>query len=467
MRSALSRLWGVVAISLCDEGLFVFAVATTHAPYLRSLVVCGGSPGDDDDAAFSGSRHCDDRDVVLARGAKLSGTAMALVVVGNVVSTFLWAPYIDAFGRKFVAVRSLLGLASGLAVLGAGATASARGLHGAAVALSFLGYVVMASSSGTTAAMSASASDLAPKDKHSQASVFAIKWCGWGLGTILAYGSGFFVLGEDLEDYSCVYFACAGLAVLAAVAATVVVEETLPAREDGAPEKRGFPGFGTRGLLLLLRSRPLTRVVAALAVTTVGLLTPLSVVASWGISQLDFDQQTLSLIIFLQQVGAACGFLLGGALRKVVRADVMLLGGNSVLAGALVATGFGAPRAPEVLWGTLFCVGLSLGLVTTTSSAVLGADVDARDQGIVQAASQLCGYVGGAVGALLGPRLYDPEARAGAAVALPYLAGAAIVVASVVGLAATAPTTRKPVVAADDGAAALDAPLLASSSSSP
>ena len=41
LRSAAARLKGVVGISLCDEGLFAFAVATTHAPYLRSLTVCG------------------------------------------------------------------------------------------------------------------------------------------------------------------------------------------------------------------------------------------------------------------------------------------------------------------------------------------------------------------------------------------------------------------------------------------
>ena len=447
LRSAAARLRGVVGISLCDEGLFAFAVATTHAPYLRSLTVCGD---DGDDDAWSGSAHCGDRDVVLARGARLSGLAMSLVVAGNCVAMLCWAPAIDAVGRKYVATRSLMGLSLGLAILGAAARLGDRGDRGAAVAVSLVAYVFMASTSGTTAAMSASASDLAPKDQGSQSVVFAIKWCGWGLGTVFAYGSGFFVLGLDLEDYSLCYFAAAGLALLACLASTFVLRETLPA----APAKARCR-LGVRGLAIVARSRKLRRVVAAFALTTMGLLTPLSVVTSWGISNLGYAQETLSLVVFAQQVGAALGFLLGGALRDALPADAALVAGNGLLAVSVAATGFGAPKWPGALWGTLSCLGVGLGVVTTASSAVIGADVAREDQGIVQAACQLCGYVGGALGCLLGPRLYDPAATAAGAVARPFSAGAAIVLVSGLGLALTTSRAR---VARDDLAGPLLAP---------
>ena len=101
------------------------------------------------------------------------------------------------------------------------------------------------------------------------------------------------------------------------------------------------------------------------------------------------------------------------------------------------ASKFAAPKWPGALWGTLSCLGVGLGVVTTASSAVIGADVAREDQGIVQAACQLCGYVGGALGCLLGPRLYDPAATAAGAVARPFSAGAAIVLVSGLGLALT------------------------------
>ena len=92
---ALKRLRAVALVSLIDEGLFSFAIGTTHYPYLRTLVECGaGSKG------WSGSPGCGDRDVVLERGARLGGAAMAVVVAGNIACALAWAPAIDGRGAR-------------------------------------------------------------------------------------------------------------------------------------------------------------------------------------------------------------------------------------------------------------------------------------------------------------------------------------------------------------------------------
>ena len=60
------------------------------------------------------------------------------------------------------------------------------------------------------------------------------------------------------------------------------------------------------------------------------------------------------------------------------------------------------------------------------------------DQGQAQAVLLLLGYVGAALGCLLGPRLYAPEASVLRA-SLPFLVGAGVAVATALGLIATAP----------------------------
>ena len=65
-------------VSLIDEGLFSFAIGTTHYPYLRTLVECGA-----DSKGWSGSPGCGDRDVVLERGARLGGALQRVPWVGR------------------------------------------------------------------------------------------------------------------------------------------------------------------------------------------------------------------------------------------------------------------------------------------------------------------------------------------------------------------------------------------------
>ena len=162
---------------------------------------CGAAA---DDAAddFSGSPYCENRDVVLREGARLGGGAMAVVVAGNVACALLWAPYIDARGRRFVAVRSLAGLAVGFAALAA-AAATLEGPN--AVAASYAGFFVAAATSATTPALAAAASDLAPRDAASQRAALAVKGSAWGAGTVAAYAAGFYVLGLELERYAFTY----------------------------------------------------------------------------------------------------------------------------------------------------------------------------------------------------------------------------------------------------------------------
>ena len=450
----LSRLKAVIGVSLCDEGLFFFAVATTHAPYLRSLVRCGGRRGGGDDGAFSGSAHCGDRDVVLKRGASLSGTAMSLVVLGNVFSMLLWAPFIDRVGRKYVAVRSLVGLCLGFVVLAA-ATRAAPASEAAAVAITFVAYFLLALTSGTTPATAAMAADLAPRDEKSQRAAMACTWCGWGVGTVAAYLAGFFVLRLELEDYAPVYAACAGLAAAAAGLAAGALDETL-AKAESAP--RPSP---TRGLVVVARSRRLRRVVAAFSLASCGILLALSIVTTWGISALGYSQATLALAVFLQQVGVFLGCAAGGVFAGAT--EPIVAGAYVLVAACLALAGGAAPLWRPALWPALFGVGLGAGLATTASAAVLGSAVPGADQGQAQAACIVIGYVGGALGSLVGPRLYAPAATRGLRAGAPFFAGAAVVLAG----AAVLALAPSPTAAGDDDDGGLARPLVGEGEGAP
>ena len=77
-------------------------------------------------------------------------------------------------------------------------------------------------------------------------------------------------------------------------------------------------------------------------------------------------------------------------------------------------------------------------LASTAASTEVGISVSQEDQGQAQAVLLLLGYVGAALGCLLGPRLYAPEASVLRA-SLPFLVGAGVAVATALGLVATAP----------------------------
>ena len=71
-------------------------------------------------------------------------------------------------------------------------------------------------------------------------------------------------------------------------------------------------------------------------------------------------------------------------------------------------------------------------------ASAVGSCGSQEDQGQAQAVLLLLGYVGAALGCLLGPRLYAPEASVFRA-SLPFLVGAGVAVATALGLIATAP----------------------------
>ena len=403
------RLRAVALVACCDEALFSFATGATHYPYLRTLVRCHARS-----SSFSGSARCGDADVVLKRGARLGGWATFAVVVGNVLCVLLWAPRIDSVGRRSTIVRSLIGLALGLMAL-AGAA------HLDSVALSLGAYVVMAATSATQAAAAALASDSIEKDARQQRALAVVNTAR-GAGTVAAAAAGYFVLRRDLEDYAIPYAACAGLALIVAALARGALPEDAPPRQTERDWRRG-----ARALVSNCR-----RAAAALSITTAAYYAGFSILSSWGISQLGLAQATLSLVVLVQYAGLALGALAAS-----------LVGGAILIAGGLVATGLAAPRAPLLVWALPPIAGLGLGAASTAASTQVGISVESEDQGQAQAVLLLLGYVGAALGCLLGPRLYAPEASVLRA-SLPFLVGAGVAVATALGLIATAPRRQGP-----------------------
>ena len=398
------RLRAVALVACCDEALFSFATGATHYPYLRTLVRCHARS-----SSFSGSARCGDADVVLQRGARLGGWATFAVVVGNVLCVLLWAPRIDSVGRRSTIVRSLGGLALGLMALAGAARLDS-------VALSLGAYVAMAATSATQAAAAALASDSYAKDAR-QRTALAVVNTARGAGTVAAAAAGYFVLRRDLEDYAIPYAACAGLALIVAALARGALPEDAPPQQTERDWRRG-----ARALALNCR-----RAAATLGMTTAAYYAGFSILSSWGISQLGLAQATLSLVVLVQYAGLALGALAAS-----------LVGGAIAVAGGLVATGLAAPRAPLLVWALPPIAGLGLGAASTAASTAVGISVDQEDQGQAQAVLLLLGYVGAALGCLLGPRLYAPEASVLRA-SLPFLVGAGVAVATALGLIATAP----------------------------
>ena len=205
--------------------------------------------------------------------------------------------------------------------------------------------------------------------------------------------------------------------MIVAALARGALPEDAPPRQTERDWRRG-----ARALVSRCR-----RAAAALSITTAAYYAGFSILSSWGISQLGFSQATLSLVVLVQYAGLALGALAAS-----------LVGGAIAVAGGLVATGLAAPRAPLLVWALPPIAGLGLGAASTAASTKVGISVESEDQGQAQAVLLLLGYVGAALGCLLGPRLYAPEASVLRA-SLPFLVGAGVAVATALGLVATAP----------------------------
>ena len=143
-------------------------------------------------------------------------------------------------------------------------------------------------------------------------------------------------------------------------------------------------------------------------------------------------QATLSLVVLVQYAGLALGALAAS-----------LVGGAIAVAGGLVATGGLVAMAPPLVWVLPPIAGVGLGAASTAASTKVGISIEQEDQGQAQAVLLLLGYVGAALGCLLGPRLYAPEASVLRA-SLPFLVGAGVAVATALGLVATAPRRQGP-----------------------
>ena len=405
--SLASTFWKLRAIALiacCDEALFFFATGATHYPYLRTLVRCHTSTTD----GFSGSARCGDADVVLARGARSGGWATLAVVVGNVVCILLWAPQIDAVGRRSAVVRSLVGLALGLLALGAAARADSA-------ALSLGAYFVTATTSAMQAAAAALASDSCEKDAQRRA--LAVVGGARGAGTVLASAAGYVVLRRDLDNYALPYAVCAGLALVVALGARCALAQDAAAAQTERDWRRGARALG----------RSCRRAAVAVTGLYAAYYAGFSILSSWGISQLGMSQSTLSLVVLVQYAGLALGAAYPG--------QGGLVGGSLAIACGLAATGLAAPRVPQLVWALPFLAGAGLGAASTAASTAVGVNVPRRDQGQAQACLLLLGYVGAAAGCLAGPRLYAPGASVLRA-SLPFVVGAAAAAATALGLAA-------------------------------
>ena len=367
---------------------------------------------------------------VLARYARDTGASPA--VAGMLVASFSIAQVIfspltgllsDRVGRKPVIILSLVGTAIGSLL---------TGLAGS-LALLFVGRIIDGASGSSVAVAQASVTDVA--EPSERARLLGLLGAAFGVGFALGPAIGGIAA---LVSHRLPFFIAAAIAGVNALVAVKRLPETLDRStiERGASKPAARPGVdtGSRELVRRLILVTFTSLVAFSGFeATFSLLTE---------ARLDLSESATYAVFFL--IGIGLVFVQGGLVHPVVAS----LGETRTVRAGLVADAVGlALVAVDAGWWSLapalvFLV-VGQGLVAPTLSSLVSRASPEPRRGQTLGLQHSAGGLARAVGPALAGVLF------GAAVAAPYVLGAALLVLSVALLPAAmpekslAPVTRR------------------------
>ncbi len=331
--------------------------------------------------------------LALEVGATPTATtiAMGAYSLGQLISSPFWGRLSDRVGRKPILIAGLLG--GVVSYLWLARAASVEELGAARL---FGGLMA-----GNVGAAFAAAADLA--DDKTRARNMGLLGAAVGFGFIAGPALGALLVGEEptRAQFANVCFASAALAGAAAFAALLLFGESLP-RE--ARRKRGESRVRS---LAILTSRPVAaRFIAvmflmiaaqALMETTFGLWADAEL--QWGPREVGWTLAALGVGAVLFQGGGA------GAASRLLGERLTLLIGLALFAAGF--SGLAVSHAPSTMAASLVPLVIGLGLATPALNALIAAQADARERGVVMGLTQSAGALGRVAGPLAAGAIFD------------------------------------------------------------
>jgi MFS family permease len=396
------------------------------------------------------------------RSFGVSDVFIGLLAASYSLMQFLSAPYLgrlsDERGRRPVLMLSLAGSAVAWVVFGLGAQLqSIFGLVGGLGTL-FAARMLAGAMGGNIAAAQAYIADITPREER--AAALGLIGASFSLGFIFgpalgaAFASDTVVAAADrllpafvpTTRFSLPSFAAAGFSLLGLLAAAVALPE--PARQRGPSAVQGFVDQ-FRGALADPGLRPLVVVFLlwsiAFSGVQVAFIPYVADTYQYGASQAGL------LLTYIGVLGVINQGLVVRALTKRLSDGRIALAGALLLTVALATLPFsqtvgeallpaGGPLPPGVVALLVVLAGLSTGngWLSVGASALVSTTADEATQGSAFGVTQGAGSLGRTVGPPLMTALYV------AAVAVPFLLGAVLVIAVVAVLVAV---TRRLAVA--------------------
>lgn len=333
---------------------------------------------------------------------------LAIVAVGQLVSTPFWGWVSDRLGRKPVFLLSLLGAAVANVMLA----------YADSLAMLAMSRVVAGLMAGVGAVAFAAVADVT--DEQSRAR--AMGWVGaaFSLGFILGPALGGLLAGSDAAtaDYRMVGLVAAALDLLAAILALLFIRESRPA---GAAAHR--PPVGA--LALTLRDPVLLRLgLAGLlfngSFAVIDSTLPLFASRQHGFSPLDIGY-TFTLMGAVTTAMQA--LVIGRLTERAGPFSTVLTGLALMFAGqCLVALS----PTPWVMVAGLLTLAAALGAFMAPSSSIVAAAAHEAERGALLGVFQGAGNLGRAITPLFSGALF-----AGAGMPAPFLAGALLVLPAI------------------------------------
>ncbi|HYD74239.1 MAG TPA: MFS transporter [Candidatus Binatia bacterium] len=331
--------------------------------------------------------------LALELGATPTATtiAMGAYSFGQLISSPFWGRLSDRVGRKPILIAGLIGGVVSYIWL-----ARAESVYELGAARLFGGLMA-----GNVGAAFAAAADLA--DDKTRARNMGLLGAAVGFGFIAGPALGAFLVSEEptRAQFANVCFVSAALAGVAALAALLLFQESLP------PEARHKEGEARPRRFALLASRPaLARFIAvmflmiaaqALMETTFGLWADAEL--QWGPRQVGWALAALGVGAVLLQGGGA------GAAARVLGERLTLLIGL-----ALFTAGFGGLSVSHhatTMAASLTALVIGVGLATPALNSLIAVQASESERGAVMGLSQSASALGRVVGPLGAGAVFD------------------------------------------------------------
>jgi MFS family permease len=427
--------------------------------YWRSLVVCSSTtPAQPPHSTtWSGSLYCTDRDYVIDKTTSfLASSSMisyvtrsfSMIILGAFADTYgryisrlcfdvslnLTAKHCLKFGRKKAIMISWMGWASfggfmWYTSVNPDTTAQYTVTLSNQWGLILLGVWVSSTFNCFQPVASSIAADSCESSMESRGQVMAALRVSQNLGTLIGFSVGFWVLLQDLTDYSTIWMIFTLICTSMFILTMAVLDESLVPLPNGEKRQSMCANF-TGGLRLISNDRFIMCFMFVNLLIYVAITGSIQIMGGFLLADLKLNQAVASLAGIVQQVPILLGVFLTtkcmrsvGAFRTQYFGMILCLVGHAIMG---IAPFFGLlPRS--IVWWFGFCVvGISLGLITTTSPTIISVRVNDHDQAKLQAVLVVCNNIGTAVGAGIWANYFFKAGVEGLSGGLPFLASAGV-----------------------------------------